>query len=128
MKLSTTLVIICMAVLLVSCASIGKKEIDNMSTKEIKGGIPDKVIIGVAEYNATYFGEYDMGQWHPVYLKREFWRLDDVYEDFKNHPKTGSWLPFDNYSMPIEIGQIFAIRYTDKAGDTKMEYLRILER
>jgi|GEM_PF-5876353 len=36
MKLSTTLAIICMVMLIVSCASIDKKEIDNMSTKELK--------------------------------------------------------------------------------------------
>ena len=125
MKLSATVAIVCMVMLLISCASTNnKKEIYNMNANEVKEGILDKVTIGGTEYNATYFGEQDMGQWHHTYIKREFWRLDDVYENFKNHSKTGSWLPFDNYPMPVEIGQVFAIRYTDKAGNTMMEYLR----
>jgi len=126
MKLSTTLAIVCTMILLISCASTNKKEINDMSKSKtnMSRGVPDKIIVSGTEYNATYFGEQDMEQWHHVYLKREFWRLDDVYEDFKNHPKTGSWLPFDNYPMPVEIGQVFAIRYTDKAGDSRMEYLR----
>ena len=115
-----------LSMLLINCASINKKEIDNMSTKEIEisRGVPDKITVAGIEYNATYFGEQDMSAWHRTYVKREFWRLDDVYENFQNHPKTGSWLPYNNYPMPIEKGQVFAIRYTDTSGDSRMEYLR----
>lgn len=55
---------------------------------------------------------------------REFWRLEDAYEDFKENPVTGNVLPYNNYPMKIDTGQIFVIDYTMTDGSVKRTYFR----
>jgi hypothetical protein len=84
----------------------------------------DMITVGGKEYEASYFGKQDLSVWFDSLLHREFWRLEDAYEDFKNSPKTGDVLPYDNYPMFIETGQVFVIEYTMTDGSAYREYLR----
>jgi len=58
------------------------------------------------------------------YAYREFWRLEDAYDDFKNNKKTGEVLPYGNYPMHVETGQVFVIDYTKTDGSVERRYYR----
>lgn len=75
-------------------------------------------------YSASYFGKTDLSAIFPDYQYREFWRLEDAYDDFKDCPTTGNVLPYDNYPMEIEKGQVFVIAYTKADGSVMREYHR----
>ncbi|MCL2638804.1 MAG: hypothetical protein FWD48_10605 [Oscillospiraceae bacterium] len=72
----------------------------------------DLISVGGKEYQAFYFGAEDISALGLNFVSREFWRLENAYDDFKNHSKTGDFLPFNNYPMPLETGQVFVIDYT----------------
>lgn len=86
--------------------------------------IVERITISGKAYDASYFGQEDMSAWSKEFVSREFWRLNDAYDYFKNRPKTGDWLPYDNYPMPIETGQVFVIDYTKKDGSVVRMYHR----
>ena len=64
-----------------------------------------------------------MSSWAPGYLKRRFWRLENSYGDFKDHPRTTHVLPYNNYP-PVKISQdqIFVIDYHRSNGEVEREY------
>jgi hypothetical protein len=72
----------------------------------------DTITIDGTEFKVSYFGNdgvrfvNGLGQ---QIVGREFWRLEDAYEHFKDSHLTGIVLPFDNYPMPIEVGQVFVM-------------------
>lgn len=82
----------------------------------------DTVQIGEKEYSAFYFGKTDLSAILPDYQCREFWRLENAYDDFKDCPTTANVLPYDNYPMEIDVGQIFMIKYTKVDGTVITEY------
>ncbi len=59
----------------------------------------DTIKIGEKEYTALYFGKADLSAVFPEYQCREFWRLENAYEDIKDNPKTGDMMPYHNYPM-----------------------------
>lgn len=84
----------------------------------------DKLTVNGKEYEASYFGELDMSTWTERYQKREFWRLEGAYEDFKKCPRRPSALPYNNYPpIEIEIGQVFVVDYhCKKDGIVERKY------
>ena len=101
---------------------------DMPSTRQVIVGttVPkrtDKIAVKGKEYEASYFGEVDISSWS-IYAKREFWRLENAYEDFKDKQTTGDVLPYNNYIMYMEIGQVFVIDYTEKDGSVIRRYYR----
>lgn len=84
----------------------------------------DTIKIGEKEYTALYFGKVDISAVLPDYQYREFWILENAYDDFKDNFKTGNVLPYNNYPMEIEMGQIFVIDYMMADGSTVREYHR----
>lgn len=91
--------------------------------KDIEPSRTDTIIVNEKEYVASYFGKQDLS-WLEDYSHREFWRLENAYNDFKDRPKTGDVLPYDNYLMLIETGQVFVIDYTKKDGSVVRVYHR----
>jgi hypothetical protein len=81
----------------------------------------DKITVNGKEYEALYFGEQDISSWG-YYEKREFWRLENACDDFKDKERTSNVLPYSNYPMNIETGQAFAIDYTKKDGSVERYY------
>ncbi len=59
----------------------------------------DTIQIGEKEYTALYFGEEDLSTVFPDYQCREFWRLENAYDDFKDNAKTGNVLPSQSILM-----------------------------
>ena len=84
----------------------------------------DVLQIGDKEYTASYFGRMDLSAFFPDYQYRDFWRLEDAYDDFKDCETTGNVLPYNNYPMEIEESQVFVIEYTKTDGSVIREYHR----
>lgn len=83
----------------------------------------ETIAVNGKEYEASYLGEIDMRSWAPGYLKRKFWRLENAYEDFKDHPRTTMVIPYNNYPpVNIEIGQIFVIDYHKVNNEIERRY------
>ncbi len=75
-----------------------------------------KISIGGREYTALSFGRVNISSFSPEYQYREFWRLENAYEDFKNNEMTGDVLPYTNYPVTVKEGQVFVIDYTKTDG------------
>lgn len=83
----------------------------------------DNIQVGERTYEASYFGKVDISSWSR-YLCREFWRLEDAYDDFRGAPKTGDVLPYDNYPTQLEAGQVYVIDYTAADGTVERHFYR----
>ncbi|ACL70320.1 hypothetical protein [Halothermothrix orenii] len=83
----------------------------------------DIIQVGGKEYKAMYFGKQELTRFED-YAYREFWRLENAYEDFEDRPKTGNILPYNNYPMLIETGQVFVIDYIKEDGSVIRKYFR----
>lgn len=77
-------------------------------------------------YQADYFGASDLTSFSADYRERAFWRLADAnaYGAFKDLPATGDVLPYGNYPMAVEQGQVFVIDYTRTDGTTERHVYR----
>lgn len=88
------------------------------------------------EYQASYFGESNISKILPKYQSREFWRLENAYEDFKQYPLENNVLPYTNYyvdyyrnskgpfAIKIDTQNIYVIDYHKKDGSVRREYHR----
>ena len=83
----------------------------------------DVININGTDYSALYFGEQDLTGLRD-FTRREFWRLESAYDDFKEMNKTGDMLPYNNYPMPIIEGQVFVIDYYLRDGSSYRSYYR----
>lgn len=70
----------------------------------------DSIKINGSYYKAPYFGRANLKGFKD-FAYREFWRLEGAYNDFKNNAKTGDVLPYNNYPMKMDSGQVFVIDY-----------------
>lgn len=84
----------------------------------------DILDINGKEYQAAYYGGQDLSSFLPDYACREFWRIEQAYADFKDKPASGDVLPYDNYPMQIEAGQVFLVVYIKSDGSTEEHYYR----
>ena len=84
----------------------------------------DVIAVGGKEYQAAYYGKVDLSTLTVEYKHREFWRLENAYSDFNNCPRTGDVLPYSNYPMLVDIGQVFVIDYTKKDDSVLRMYYR----
>jgi len=55
---------------------------------------------------------------------REFWRLENAYEHFKDKPLNNDVLPFNNYPMHIEVGQVFIMDIHFDDGTVERNFFR----
>ena len=81
----------------------------------------DSITLQGKKYAASYFGKQDLKGFKD-YAYREFWRLEDAYDAAKDLPLADNSLPYNNYPMRIEAGQVFVIRYTRTDGSVEREY------
>jgi len=65
----------------------------------------DIITVADMEFEAFYFGIDDTAFGNV--MGREFWRLENAYAYFYDHPLTGDVLPFSNFPMRVEVGQVF---------------------
>lgn len=83
----------------------------------------DNIEINNKNYEAEYYGRQSLKGFID-YEYREFWRLKNAYNDFKDAKKTGEILPYNNYPMIIKISQIFVIDYTKTDGTVIRTYYK----
>lgn len=76
------------------------------------------------EYQAAYFGEQDLTNLSPEYRCRRFWRFEDAYSDFADCPTNGDVLPYNNYPMRIEVGNVYLVEYETTSGEIIKRYYR----
>lgn len=98
---------------------------ENLVERILREKEPEKVEtlkIGEKEYSAEYFGKEDLSAFFPEYSCREFWRLEDAYDEFSQGTFTGNFLPQGNYPMLIEPGMVYVVRYTKTDGEVRTEY------
>lgn len=91
--------------------------------KEIEPYRVDIIQVDGKDYEALYFGKQDLAGFKD-YAYREFWRLENAYDDFVDRVKTKDVLPYNNYPMLIEAGQVFVIDYTKTDGSVIRKYYR----
>lgn len=91
--------------------------------KEIEPIRVDIITINNKDYEASYFGKQDLTGFKD-FAYREYWRLENAYDDFKNNKKKRDVLPYNNYPMLIETGQVFVIDYTKTDGSVERKYYR----
>lgn len=84
----------------------------------------DNVIINDKPYKAFYFGEQDLTNLTADYISRKFWRIENSFLDFADAPKNGQILPYSNYPMSIEKGQVFLVQYLLRDGTIQKMYFR----
>lgn len=84
----------------------------------------DTLHVDGKSYDASYFGKANLSAWTDEYVYREFWRLEDAYDTFKGRPKSEAVLPYNNYPMLIEMGQVFVIDYMKTDGSVERVYFR----
>jgi len=83
----------------------------------------DKIAVNGKVYQAAYFGEVDISHWSK-FVKREFWRLEEAYDDFKDMQQTGDVLPYNNFPINVEQGNVYVIDYTEQDGTlNRMVYI-----
>jgi hypothetical protein len=90
--------------------------------KDIEPSKTDTIAVAGKEYKAAYFGTQDLTSFNLNYTSRKFWRLENAYDDFKDKSKLNDVLPYNNYPMLIETGQVFVIDYTKKDGSVERMY------
>ena len=67
----------------------------------------ETIMVNGVDFEASYFGN-DGARFSNI-VGREFWRLENAYEYFSDNPLTGNVLPFDNFPMLVEVGQVFVL-------------------
>lgn len=82
----------------------------------------DTLTVAGREYQAAYFGEQDLTNLLPEYRCRRFWRLIEAYADFAACPTNGDVLPYNNYPMQIEAGNIYLVEYETAGGEIIQRY------
>ena len=67
------------------------------------------IIVAGQHYTATWLGGEDASVWSQQYQSRTFWRLENAYADFADAMLTDDVLPYNNYPIEVEVGQVFAV-------------------
>jgi len=96
---------------------------DKIFKKKIHAKV-DLIVVNGKEYAALYCGEQNLTGLLDGYISREFWRLENAYDDLKNISKTGNVLPYDNYPVQINTGQVFVMDMKRTNGSVERTYYR----
>jgi len=91
--------------------------------KDIEPERIDMVTVAGKEYQAAYYGKVDLTGFDD-FAYQEYWRLENAYDDFKDMPKTGDVLPYDNFPMLLETGQVFRVEVGKADGTVLRGYYR----
>jgi len=95
-----------------------------LCTHEFKVDLPmhyriDKILFCGNEYAASYLGEQAMSSWSDYAESRDFWRLENVQNEFDAYERLNEVLPYNNYPpLKIMLGQVFLVVYRTKNGGT----------
>lgn len=82
----------------------------------------DIISVGGIDFEASYFG--NDGMRFSDIIGREFWRLEGAYEYFRDSEPNGDVLPFSNFPVRVEIGQVFIVDIHRVGGIVERSYFR----
>jgi hypothetical protein len=109
----------CMATQLRAVYGSAIESVDlNSFAKNIDPIRTDKILVAGKEYTAYYYGRESLIGFRN-YVYRDFWKIENGYNDFKDLQKSGDVLPYNNYPMIIENSEVFVIDY--KLSDNRVE-------
>ena len=118
----------CMARQLKSRHGVSIESVDLSGlAKEIEPLREDRISIAGKDYAAYYYGRQELNGLKN-FKSREFWRVESGFDDMRNRPKNGNVLPYDNYPMTVQKGQLYVIDYTLDNGKTERRYYLSLGR
>ncbi len=84
----------------------------------------DTIRVAGKDYEASYFGKVDLSTSSAEFKYREFWRLENAYEDFQDAVSTGNTFPYASFPMQVKKGEIIVVDYV-KSDDSKIrQYYR----
>ncbi len=95
----------------------------SLLAKDIEPIRLDTIQVNHKNYTGSYFGKQDLTGFKD-YAYREFWRLEDAYQDFIDSPKAGDVLPYNEYPVLVDLEQIFVIDYAKTDGSLTRLYYR----
>jgi hypothetical protein len=95
--------------------------------KEIEPLRQDTISIAGKDYVAQYYGRQELNGLKN-FKYREFWRVEGGFDDLKDRPRSGDVLPYDNYPMAVQKGQLYIIDYELSTGGTERRYYLSLGR
>lgn len=73
-------------------------------------------MLGERNYHALYFGSQDIRTFSSEYISRDFWRLENAFETLSQLPRTGDVLPYNNYPVQVNVGEVYMIEYLRADG------------
>ncbi len=74
-------------------------------------------------YKAFYCGSQDVSDYSD-YVCRNFFRIEDAYDDVKDFSKAGDLILYNDYPCPVKVGQVYRVEYLSKKGKVFVEYFR----
>jgi hypothetical protein len=107
-------------------ASIESFDLSGLA-KEIDPIRQDRISIAGKDYVAYYYGRQELNGLKD-FKGREFWRVENGFDDVKDRPRSGDVLPYGNYPMIIQKGQLYVIDYTLENDKTERRYYLSLGR
>lgn len=103
----------------------GLRTDDPYTGEQLQEERTESITVGEKTYSARYLGKAELGERFPEYQCREFWLLEDAYEDFRDKPTyEDDLLLCDNYPEAISLGQVFVIDYTRADGSVERVFHR----
>jgi hypothetical protein len=103
---------------------------DQLETVEIRSFLLDKdpirtdrVIIGGIEYEASYFGRQSLVGFRD-FVHRDYWRVEGAFDALKDNPKTGEYLPADNYVFSLQPEEVYLLEYEFTDGSKERKVFR----
>ena len=85
----------------------------------------DTLPVNGKDYTAPYYGTQDFSDPTLSYVRAEYWKLKNAYDDFKDYPRVGnSAIPDADYPMYVEPRQVYYVIFTDSAGQTFPRVMR----
>ncbi len=83
----------------------------------------DTLKINGKAYKASYFGKEEFND-AQKFKWRETWRVENAYEVFKNAELSNDMVPYYNYPMQIQEGQVFIVDIMTPEGKVERYYYR----
>jgi hypothetical protein len=106
-------------------ASIESVDLSGLA-KEIDPLRQDRISIAGKDYVAYYYGRQELNG-IKNFKCREFWRVENAFDDMRHRPKSGDVLPYNNYPMIVQKGQLYVIDYTRNNDKTERRYYLSLD-
>ncbi len=77
----------------------------------------EKVVINGKEYDAEYYGEFDISAYGLDIEKYRIWKIDNAYEDLKNSPSYDDYFYVCDCPFKVQDNEIYLIEYIYFGGE-----------